>query len=127
MSLQIISMGNSGGCSPHGDTVNSSGCSSCAPKMALTYEEEAILGRMRLVKSEARPIASQLRDIESRIPSENGYILDILKNEHLHLSQQLSELREDFREWSRRLEDATERKLIYLGHREPGPDINIFN
>lgn len=127
MSLQIISAGSAGGCSPQGDNVPSSACSSCAPKMALTYEEEAILGRMRLVKNEARPIASQLRDIESRLPSENGYFLDILKNEHLHLSQQLSELREDFREWSRRLEDATERKLIYLGHREPGPDINILH
>lgn len=127
MSLQIISMGSPGGGSPHGNPFDSSACSSCAPKMALTYEEEAILGRMRSVKSEARPIASQLKDIESRIPFENGHILNILENEHLHLSQQLSELRESFREWSRRLEDATERKLIYLGHREPRPDINILN
>lgn len=127
MSLQIISVGNSGGCSPHEDHGAAAACSSCAPKMALTYEEEAILGRMRLVKSEVRPIARQLKDIESRIPSEKGYTLGILKNEHLQLSQQLSELRENFRAWSRRLDDAIERKLIFLGHREPRHDLNALN
>ncbi len=127
MSLHIISAGNSTGCSPSSEPNASSSCASCAPKLALSYEEEAILGRMRLVKNEARPIAGRVKELESQISLEAGYRRDILKNEHTLLSQQLYELRRDFNEWSGRLEDATERKLILLGHREPSQSLSTLN
>ena len=119
MSLQIISTGNIGGCSPLGDPNSAAACSGCAPKMALSHEEEAILGRMRAVKNEVRPIAGRLKELESRIAVESGYLAALLKNEYSDLNRQLSELRQDWIEWSSRLEAATERKLILLGHREP--------
>lgn len=121
MSLQIISTGINGGCSPSGDLNSASGCSSCAPKLALSYEEEAILSRMRSVKNEVRPISRRLKELESIMSTEIGYRSSILKNEYSDLSRQLSELRQDWIEWSVRLEDATERKLVLLGHREPHP------
>ncbi len=119
MSLQIISIGNSGGCQGLDLSDLGASCTSCAPKLALSYEEEAILGRMRSLKNEVRPLAARLKYLEAEISRENGYRLSILRRESTDLTQQLEDLRESWRQWSVRLDDATERKLILLGHREP--------
>ncbi len=93
-------------------------CSTCAPKMALTFEEEAILSRMRALKDEVRPIAARLKSLEAEIVLAEGYSRSILRNEWNQLSEELEEHRESWRSWERRLDEAIEKKLILLGHRE---------
>jgi hypothetical protein len=83
--------------------------------MVLSCEEEAILGRMRHIKEQVRPIADRLQELHGNMsasPSEHG-------SEWGQLSMQLEDLRGQWREWTDRLDAAIERKLIALGHREP--------
>ncbi len=86
--------------------------------MALTFEEEAILSRMRALKDEVRPIAARLKSLEAEIVLAEGYSRSILRNEWNQLSEELEEHRESWRSWERRLDEAIEKKLILLGHRE---------
>lgn len=93
-------------------------CASCAPKLALTPEEEAILSRMRAIKVEARPIAQRLKYIEQSLSSPVGSNSPD-DPEWVLLSTELTRLRAIWRDWEAKLEDAIERKLILLGHRPP--------
>jgi predicted nuclease with TOPRIM domain len=83
--------------------------------MVLTCEEESILGRMRNIKEQVRPIADRLFELQGNVsarPQDSD-------SEWARLSAQLEDLRTQWKEWSERLEGAIERKLIALGHREP--------
>lgn len=85
-------------------------CTGCSPNEVLTCEEESILGQMRLIKDELRPIANKLRDIHQHVGQTS---------EWTELYGQLEGLRRQWEEWQKKLEDAIEKKLIHLGHREP--------
>jgi hypothetical protein len=104
---------------PPAEYVEDISCGSCAPKLALTPEEEAILSQMRSIKSAARPIAARLKNIEQSLAYPVGAFSLGQDPEWVELNNELSRLRIVWREWEARLEDAIERKLILLGHRPP--------
>ncbi|MGD9819137.1 MAG: hypothetical protein AB7V04_10625 [Desulfomonilaceae bacterium] len=118
MSFALISVGNYGSCQPNPVGGFEVSCSACAPKLALSYEEEAILSRMRALKTEVRPIIERLKSLDSQTFGTGGYSEKILKAERNELIRQVDDLRESWRQWAARLEDANERKWILLGHRE---------
>ena len=118
MSFQIISVSNAGGCSPSISSEGDTTCSTCAPKLALSYEEEAILGRMRDLKAEVRIISGAVKELDTRLFSAKGYLYDVWSKEREDLVLELEGLRETWREWTQKLDYATEQKLIRLGHRE---------
>jgi hypothetical protein len=83
-------------------------------KMALTYEEEVILGQMRAVKEQVRPIAERLKELQ--------YVVEQFPQaeaEWKDLSTRMEGLRAQWKDWERKLEEAVEQKLITLGHRSP--------
>ncbi len=87
----------------------------CGLKEVLTAEEECILAKMREIKEQVRPIAEKLKDVQSHI-GESSAVESV--PEFPVLSGQLEELRLQWKDWEKKLEDAIERKLIMLGHRE---------
>ncbi|MGB6064103.1 MAG: hypothetical protein WBG50_04810 [Desulfomonilaceae bacterium] len=99
------------GCDPFPDPKGGV-CTACSPNEVLTCEEESILARMRGIKEEVRPIADKLRGIHNQVAQTS---------EWTELYGQLEALRRQWAEWEKKLEDAIEKKLIYLGHREPRP------
>lgn len=94
------------GCDPF--PIPPSGCTGCSPNEVLTCEEESILAHMREIKEEVRPIANNLRDVNQQAGQT-----------WTELYGQLASLRSQWQAWQKKLEDAIERKLIYLGHHEP--------
>jgi len=95
-------------------------CAQCQPNMILTCEEEAILARMREIKELARPITERLSEI--RLYERTGSSSALAPEADVELKGLVAELKEQrarWKEWQRKLEDAIERKLIFLGHREP--------
>jgi hypothetical protein len=76
---------------------------SCAPKLALSVEEEQVLGRMRAVRDEARAL-------KARIAAAVGQERDRLRDE-------LEDARQRFRALKVELKQANRIKLIRLGHR----------
>lgn len=103
------------GCDPFPAPAEGAACPGCHPSMVLTCEEEAILGRMRLIKEQVHPIADRLHELHGHLSVSHGEH----GSEWTELSAQLEDLRAQWREWSARLEDAIDKKLIALGHREP--------
>jgi len=97
------------GCAASGEGI---GCEPCPPKMLLTPEEEEILARMRQLKEQVRPIAAKLHEIRREFGTEadGGWT---------ELSGRLDSLRNEWKQWEEKLDDAIEQKLIALGHREP--------
>jgi hypothetical protein len=87
--------------------------------MVLTYEEEAILKKLRGIKTAVRPLMETLRSIEFRRFERDGSDAASDEGEWIRLSKELDELRTAWNEWEKRLEAAIEQKLILLGHREP--------
>jgi len=94
-------------------------CSVCAPKMALTPEEESILSEMRAIKERVRPISDRLKDIEQAVKNTTDPDASERQSEWRALSNQLEDLRTHWKDWEERLQQAIERKLILLGHRDP--------
>ena len=94
-------------------------CCECRPKMALTPEEEAILKKLRSLKAEARSLISRLKDIEDHRFDKMDSASVSMEGEWLRISNEIDSLRTMWREWEKRLDDATEQKWIMLGHREP--------
>lgn len=94
-------------------------CGPCKPNQILTCEEEAILAKMREIKSTVRDISDRMARVKAL---EGGASTEaILREKYLEwheLSTQLDELRGHWTEGRNRLEEAIERKLILLGHRE---------
>lgn len=108
------------GCDPFTSAEEVGTCGPCRPNQALTCEEEAILTRMREIKDQVRSISSrmkQLQTINDVEPSGRSGQQD--DSEWRELFSQLDELRGRWSQWQRRLDEAIERKLILLGHREP--------
>lgn len=124
MTFQLVSLGTGSACGPVFDSPEATNCSSCAPKLAFSFEEEAILSMMRSLKKEVRDIAAKIRDIDQFVRSDPGLPSVALRNERYELTEQLNELRFFWRRWSHRLDEANEKKLISLGHREPH---QVFN
>jgi hypothetical protein len=90
----------------------------CSPNVAFTCEEEAILGKMREVKSQVRLLADRMKELRETFGSDGGADSTEGESEWTQLSSQLEELRGQWKVWETRLDDAIERKLIMLGHRE---------
>jgi hypothetical protein len=107
------------GCFNNDGSIASQVCCDCKPKMALTFEEQGILDQLRHIKSVARTTLADIKDIERRRFDQDKSDRMSIEDEWLRLSQKLEELRTRWTEWSSRLDAATERKLIMLGHREP--------
>lgn len=107
------------GCFINDGSIASQVCCDCKPKMALTFEEQGILDQLRHIKSVARTTLADIKDIERRRFDQDKSDRMSIEDEWLRLSQKLEELRTRWTEWSSRLNAATERKLIMLGHREP--------
>jgi hypothetical protein len=88
--------------------------------MILTCEEEAILAKMREIKEWARPITERLGEIRLQEGAgSSGAAAGETDVELRSLVALLDEQRARWKEWQEKLEDAIERKLIFLGHREP--------
>ena len=119
MSEQYEDLGVQCGCDPFPGQKDSGICASCHPNMALTCEEEAILGKLREIKGQVRPITERMKEIQAHhaailsagIPSEEEAELN-------DLFTQLEMLRGLWNEWQIKLDAAIETKLILLGHRE---------
>lgn len=94
-------------------------CAVCAPKMALSLEEEAILTQMRSIKTRVRPIADRLKEIGNAIEKSGTVNSQDKASEWNSLSTQLEDLRYQWKTWELRLEEAIEHKLVLLGHRRP--------
>jgi hypothetical protein len=90
----------------------------CSPNVAFTCEEEAILGKMREVKSQVRSVTDRMKELRETFSSSGTTDLAEGESEWAQLSGQLEELRGRWKIWEARLDDAIERKLIVLGHRE---------
>jgi hypothetical protein len=105
-------------CGPGDDAAEA--CVACAPKMVLTHEEEAILKTMREIKAQARPVSDKLKEIQGRLASA-GEATDNRqpREEFEELSGRLEEMRTQWKQWEKRLDEAIENKLIMLGHRQP--------
>jgi hypothetical protein len=97
------------GCNPFPTPHGGGGCAACSPNEVLTCEEESILARMRGIKEEVRPIANKLKEIHQQVGQTS---------EWAELYGQMEALRSQWAAWEKKLEDAIEKKLIYLGHRE---------
>lgn len=95
-------------------------CETCAPKMYLTPEEEAILARMRGLKEQVRTVTARLRTIKEQFAGEDsGPAQTDAEREWKELRGLLKGFRHQWKEWEEKLDDAIEQKLIALGHRDP--------
>jgi hypothetical protein len=108
------------GCSPYPGPAEGESCKACSPNMAVTCEEVDILSRMREIKHEVRAVAGKLKDVRKHMGESFAEPKTGSDGAEWHeLSGQLEDLRSRWKEWEYRLQDAIERKLILLGHREP--------
>ncbi len=89
----------------------------CSPNVAFTCEEEAILGKMREVKSQVRSLSDRMKELRETFSAGSAGSAES-ESEWAQLSGQLEELRSQWKGWETKLDDAIERKLIMLGHRE---------
>ncbi len=119
MTSPVIDTNSACGCTSENGGFASSPCCDCKTKMALTYEEEAILAKLRGIKTAVRPLMETLKSIEPRRFDRDGSDAASVEGEWIRLSKELDELRTAWNEWEKRLEAAIEQKLILLGHREP--------
>ncbi len=88
----------------------------CGLHQVLTHEEESILAKMREIKEQVRPVASKLKAVQAHM----GRSMEVEPSpEFAGIYAQIEELRREWKDWERKLEDAYERKLIMLGHRPP--------
>ena len=106
-------------CDPFPASAAAQGCQGCSPNMILTCEEEAILRKMREIKEQVAPITNKLSNIQKEMGESIGEFgpVDLESDWHV-LNGQLQDLRNQWQSWQARLENAVEKKLILLGHRE---------
>jgi hypothetical protein len=103
------------GCTPFAPEVSDGDvCGTCAPNLALSFEEEAILGKMRAFKEQVRPITGRLKELQGGLGETAGS-----SAEWIELSARLEALRTEWKDWEFKLDEAIENKLITLGHRPP--------
>ncbi len=106
------------GCNPVPPTGDGDVCGTCAPKLALSVEEEAVLTQMRALKERVRPIADRMKQIREDLAGSVEGDRTVLQSEWGELSGQLDALRGQWKEWEFKLDEAIHRKLVMLGHRE---------
>ncbi len=114
-------VGSVGGCAcdPFPAPATGQGCQGCSPNMILTCEEESILGKMREIKEKVAPLTNQLINIQKEMGESVGeFGPNDLESDWHALNDQLQELRRQWQSWQARLENAINKKLILLGHRE---------
>ncbi len=108
------------GCDPFTSPEMVEACGPCRANQALTCEEEAILTRMRAIKDQVRSISHRMKQLgtigSGEVSASSGGEHDA---EWQELTSQLNDLRGKWSEWQGRLDEAIERKLILLGHRDP--------
>lgn len=98
---------------------NREACGECPSDEVLTAQESAVLSEMRAVKDELQPIADRLAKLEDQIKHPKIDITSERRNtEWAKLEGKMSELREEWRKWQERLDEAIEQKMRCLGHRE---------
>jgi hypothetical protein len=108
------------GCGPLQDDGLGGVCQVCQPKLALSREEESILGKMREIKDKVRPITARINELQAYETSAfAARITDDEKAEWCELVGVLTDLREQWKRWETKLELAIEDKLVALGHRDP--------
>lgn len=105
-------------CEPHSPESRALGCEGCAPTMYVTCDEEEILAEMRGIKEQVRSISDRLKEIKSLSSFRTAEEELAPSNEWSEMKRQLDDLRLQWRNWEERLDQAIERKLIILGHRE---------
>jgi DNA repair exonuclease SbcCD ATPase subunit len=106
-------MGAQCGCDPF-PTSMSGGCEGCSPNEILTCEEETILSNMREIKGQVRSIEDRLHAIQDHIstaPEDSS-------SEWAELSGQLERLRNQWEDWTGKLNEAMHHKMEILGHFE---------
>ncbi len=81
--------------------------SSCGPKIYVTHEESALLAAMRRVHGEAVEVR---RKLAGALPAGT----------RAGLERRLAELRDEWRALAARREQAYRRKMVMLGHMDPG-------
>jgi len=84
--------------------------SSCAVKLALSVEEEAVLKKMRAATLEARELRVELK----ALPPQDSPAAD--QPRRGEITVRLEELRRRFKELQQELRLANEEKLRRLGH-----------
>jgi hypothetical protein len=106
------------GCEPFSEDSRALGCTGCSPTMYVTCDEEAILSEMRGIKEQVRPISDRLQEIEKLSGAGSSGEQKVSGSELTELKSQLADLRAQWRDWEKKLDQAIEQKLIILGHRE---------
>jgi len=106
-------------CEPYPPEAAALGCEGCAPKMYVTCDEESVLAQMRAIKEQVRAISNRLNEIEKITLDWTDLRTTEFGSEWSELTVQLEDLRTQWRESEQRLDEAIERKLILLGHRQP--------
>jgi hypothetical protein len=113
------------GCHPYVSSGDNPTCAPCSPNMILTCQEESILGKLREIKETARGIEERLQklgSVSAEFPSGEA---ERHESELMRLSGELDELRNQWHGWTKKLDEAIERKWILLGHREAPPGSSI--
>lgn len=107
------------GCEAEPRDISADECDFCTPRVELTTDEEAILATMRSIKERARPVSQRLEELHDRFegtPDEE--IRPEARAEWEDLAVQLADFRDQWKEWQGKLDQATEDKLVFLGHHE---------
>ena len=108
------------GCNPFPAPVGGEACQACSPNMTVTCEEVSILGKMREIKGQVRDITARLKQIQQALSTPVSEDDSVQPNaEWDELTCALDGLRNQWKDWEQKLQDAIETKLILLGHREP--------
>ena len=95
-------------------------CDVCASKEIVSGDEHAILGHMREIKEQVRRLTQRMNEIKTpEGAAMTGGDGREDRSEWNELFATLEDLRSQWGDWQRRLDEAIERKLIALGHREP--------
>jgi len=102
------------GCDPFPTPLSGGGCEGCSPNVALTCEEESILARMREIKGQVRAIEDRLHAVQDHLSAAP----EGPSSEWTELSGQLESLRNQWKDWTGKLDAAIHRKMVILGHLE---------
>ena len=102
------------GCNPFKEVSDDDPNCGCGLKEVITPEEESILARMREIKEQVRPVAGKLREVQAFIGKRTDQ-----SPEFAGIFAQIEELRREWKEWEKKLQEAGDRKMIMLGHRAP--------
>jgi chromosome segregation ATPase len=86
--------------------------------MILTCEEESILAKLREIKETARGVEERLQKLGTSGGDFPKAEAERHELELRQLSGELDELRNQWANWTKKLDEAIEKKWVLLGHRE---------